>query len=377
MPVARIEIKGLTVSYGDNVAVDNIDLQVDDGELLVLLGPSGCGKTTTMRSIAGLEKPVAGSITIGDRAVFDSDQKINQPPSQRDVGMVFQSYAIWPHKTVMDNVAFPLRVKRVPRSAVREQAIEALKLVGLEDMADRGASRLSGGQMQRVALARSLVMKPQALLLDEPLSNLDAKLREKLRFEIKGLLQSLGITAVYVTHDQDEALALADRIAVMRDGRFQQIGPPVDLYRSPASAFVANFLGSSNQFAATSAKRAGEYIEIVLNGHVKLRAREVLADGKAIADSDLDAHQVVCTIRPEAARILGDGETPGVQDDTLNGTIEIVSFMGSVTRYQVNIGDKALLEIVQQERHVAPLVVGQKVKIAVDPADVLAYAGAS
>jgi iron(III) transport system ATP-binding protein len=186
--MAEIQIRGLTVSYGDNIAVNGIDIDVADGELLVLLGPSGCGKTTTMRSIAGLETPVSGSIRVGDRVLFDSEQNLNIPASQRNIGMVFQSYAIWPHKTVIDNVAFPLRVKRTPRSQIRGQALEALELVGLTDLADRGASKLSGGQMQRVALARSLVMKPQALLLDEPLSNLDAKLRERLRFEIKALL---------------------------------------------------------------------------------------------------------------------------------------------------------------------------------------------
>jgi iron(III) transport system ATP-binding protein len=369
--MAEIHIKGLTVSYGDNVAVDGVDIDVADGELLVLLGPSGCGKTTTMRSIAGLETPVSGSIRVGDRVLFDSQQNLNIPASQRNIGMVFQSYAIWPHKTVIDNVAFPLRVKRTPRSKIRGQALEALALVGLTELADRGASKLSGGQMQRVALARSLVMKPQALLLDEPLSNLDAKLRERLRFEIKALLKELGITAVYVTHDQDEALALADRIAVMQDGRFEQIATPVEMYRQPRSLFVSHFLGSSNQFDGTARRISADELEVSLAGSVDLRSTSMLGPEESIPENG--SVRVTCTMRPETPEFLDEGQSAPRGANVVSGVVRNVNFMGSVTRYQVALPGDLVLEVVRQERHIEPLDVGTRVDLAIVPADVLVY----
>ena len=246
----EIKVRNLTVKFGDNVAVNDLSLDIEDGEMLVLLGPSGCGKTTTMRGLVGLQKPAAGSIAIGDEVVYDSTRGVNVPTNARNIGMVFQSYAIWPHLTVAQNVAFPLRMQKVPKAEIRQRVEAVLESVGLQDFGPRGASRLSGGQMQRVALARSLVMRPRMLLLDEPLSNLDAKLREKLRYELRELQQSLGMTAVYVTHDQSEALALADRIAVMRKGIIEQLAGPVEMYRNPRTSFVADFLGVDNIFAA-------------------------------------------------------------------------------------------------------------------------------
>jgi iron(III) transport system ATP-binding protein len=231
----KIAIENLTKRYGSVVAVDDLTLTIANGELLVLLGPSGCGKTTTMRAIVGLEEPTAGRITVGDSVVYDASRGINVPSNRRQMGMVFQSYAIWPHKTVGENVIYPLERQGVARAEIAERLAQTLALVGLSNFADRGASLLSGGQMQRVALARSIIAQPRVLLLDEPLSNLDAKLRDHLRFELREIQQRLGITAVYVTHDQTEALALADRIAVMRDGKIIQLDTPTAIYQRPAN----------------------------------------------------------------------------------------------------------------------------------------------
>jgi iron(III) transport system ATP-binding protein len=248
----KVDVRGLTLKYGDAVAVSDLDLTVDEGEALVLLGQSGCGKTSTMRCIAGLETPASAVITIGDQTVFDSGSGINRPPNKRNVGMVFQSYAIWPHMTVFENVAFPLKMKGRKKAELRAAVHETLELVGLDHLADRGASLLSGGQMQRVALARSLAMQPSVLLLDEPLSNLDARLRHRLRMELRELQLRLNVTSLYVTHDQDEALALADRIALMQSGRIVQIGKPHEIYSHPRSASIAEFLGVGNIIPVTS-----------------------------------------------------------------------------------------------------------------------------
>src|SRR5919201_3107733 len=231
-------------------AVDDISIEVEEGELFTLLGPSGCGKTTTLRCIAGLEMPDRGEISIAGRVLFSSEQRVRVPANERGLGMVFQSYAIWPHMDVFKNVAFPLQVlprrKRPGRKELQERVERALATVKLDHLASRQATDLSGGQQQRLALARALVMEPPLLLLDEPLSNLDAKLREEMVFELKRLQRELGVTGVYVTHDQTEALAMSNRIAVMRDGKIEQIGKPRDVYEAPKSRFVADFIGTSN-----------------------------------------------------------------------------------------------------------------------------------
>src|SRR5579872_1593342 len=227
-------------------ALDGVTFTVPEGSLFTLLGASGSGKTTTLRSVAGLERPDAGLIEIGDVAVFDGSRALFVPPNKRDLGMVFQSYAIWPHMTVFDNVAFPLRVKRKGRAEIRDAVERTLTLMNMEHLAKRSATLLSGGQQQRLALARAIVGSPRLLLLDEPLSNLDAKLRERMRFELKRLQVETGITTVYVTHDQMEALALSDEIALMHEGRIVQQGSPAQIYHAPASAYVADFIGSTN-----------------------------------------------------------------------------------------------------------------------------------
>jgi iron(III) transport system ATP-binding protein len=242
----QIEVDGLIVHYGDVMAVKGVSFAVRRGEHLTLLGPSGCGKTTTLRAIAGLEHPSAGEIRIGGRTVYSSSRRVNVPTEKRGVSMVFQSYAIWPHMTAFDNVAYGLRVRRLGKQEIAEKVRWALDLVRLGELADRSAAKLSGGQQQRVALARSFVFSPTVILFDEPFSNLDAKLRAEMRLEIKELQRQLGITSVYVTHDQEEALAISDRVIVMNAGIIDQIGTPNEIYDTPRSTFVADFVGAAN-----------------------------------------------------------------------------------------------------------------------------------
>src|SRR6478736_555836 len=230
-----VTLNGVGRHFGALKAVDRVNLSVEHGEFVTLLGPSGCGKTTTLRMVAGLEQNTAGRISIGDRVVSDAAAGFFVPPDHRQLGMVFQSYAIWPHMTVFDNVAYPLRIRRRPRSEIRERVQAALRLVEMEGFADRPAPALSGGQQQRVAIARALVFEPEVLLLDEPLSNLDARLRAQMGDEFRSLQKRLGITTLYVTHDQDEAMALSDRVVLMRSGKILQVGPPQDIYQRPNS----------------------------------------------------------------------------------------------------------------------------------------------
>jgi len=242
----RIDVKDLVVRYGDQVAVNGVSFTVGRGEHVTLLGPSGCGKTTTLRAIAGLEQPSGGSIHIDGQAMYDASVRQNVPTEHRGVSMVFQSYAVWPHMTVFDNVAYGLRVRKQSQAELKANAEKALDLVQMRHLADRGASKLSGGQQQRVALARAIAFSPTVVLFDEPLSNLDAKLRAEMRVELRELQRRLDITSVYVTHDQEEALAISDRVIVMNVGVIEQIGAPEEIYNKPRSRFVADFVGSAN-----------------------------------------------------------------------------------------------------------------------------------
>jgi iron(III) transport system ATP-binding protein len=241
-----IKVDGLSKRFGDKLVIDNVSFVAADGEFVSLLGPSGCGKTTTLRCVAGLETPDAGRIEIGGRVVFDAAQGVAVPPHQRNLGMVFQSYAIWPHLTVFENVAFPLQIRKLAKVEIARRVGETLGLVGLGDLGERKSSELSGGQQQRIAVARAIVQSPDAMLLDEPLSNLDAKLRDRTRAEIHRLQRALKIAAMYVTHDQAEALALSDRVLVMNEGRVVQEGTPRQIYEEPASEFVADVVGAAS-----------------------------------------------------------------------------------------------------------------------------------
>jgi iron(III) transport system ATP-binding protein len=287
--VSHLVLSGLTKSFGGPPVVDRVDLAIEEGESVVLLGPSGCGKTSTLRSIAGLETPTRGRISIGERTVFDSGRGVDVPTHSRDIGMVFQSYAIWPHMSVEQNVAFPLDVMRLDAADKRSRVADALEMVGLGALATRSATALSGGQQQRVAIARALVRRSPVMLLDEPLSNLDAKLREQMRLELRKLLKQVGMTAVYVTHDQEEALMLSDRIAVMNAGRLVEVGAPRALYLRPRTLFGATFLGAAETLRVHNRRGSGVETEL---GELQLERRS-----DDIADPDHVG------IRPEAIRV--------------------------------------------------------------------------
>jgi iron(III) transport system ATP-binding protein len=322
-----IRIAGLVKKFGETTVLPGLDLDVATGELLVLLGPSGCGKTTTMRCVAGLETPTAGRISIGGVTVFDDATRIDVPIEERRVGMVFQSYAIWPHMTVFENVAFPLQIANVPKPDVRERVMEMLALVGLETYAGRGASYLSGGQMQRVALARSLIHQPAVLLMDEPLSNLDARLRDRLRVLLRELQSRFKTTALYVTHDQQEALALADRIVVLDAGTILQTGAPQELYRAPVSRTVADFLGYGNIFAVSPAPQAAGTVQLETSGQF-LAAAAVPGGAGAYA----------ACVRPNDIRLAPAGSAAsnlGPAVNTLPGVVVMASFQGSFVQYRV------------------------------------------
>ncbi|MGV9799627.1 ABC transporter ATP-binding protein [Mycobacterium sp. NPDC003449] len=346
-----IRVEGLTLRYGQAVAVRDLDLTVGDGESLVLLGESGCGKTSTMRCIAGLERPSAGRIGIGGDVLFDGERNIDRPPHKRNIGMVFQSYAIWPHMTVFENVAFPLTMQRVAKADIATRVRETLELVGLESFADRGASALSGGQMQRVALARSVVMEPSVMLLDEPLSNLDARLRHRLRGDLRALQSRLGLTSVYVTHDQEEALALADRIAMMQHGRIVQIGRPNEIYAKPLSAAIADFLGVGNILPVQALDSTGVRIT---DSAVTLRVAPYDGSG------DLKA-----CIRGEDIAV-GDDLDAGM--NVLEATLLTKEFLGASATYRVSIAENTELEIIGGKHRQLAAAPGDTVRIGI-PAD--------
>lgn len=338
-------------------AIDGVSLDVETGKLLTLLGPSGCGKTTTLRCLAGLERPDRGRIAIDGRVVFDADKGIFVPPSERSLGMVFQSYAIWPHMTVFENVAFPLRVARDRKYSAAEIEHEVgrvLEMVQLSGYERRASTRLSGGQQQRLAFARGLVRQPNLLLLDEPLSNLDAKLREQMRVELKRLQRTLGVTTVYVTHDQSEALALSDEIAVFSAGRIIQRGSPQQVYRRPASQFVADFVGSANFFHGTIAAATAEGATVETpHGTMRCSFAEEVRSGQA----------VVVTARPEDLTI--SDTHPGDGLNVFAGKIAHRVFLGEVIDYFVDLGEG--LEIrVRAAPHV-DLAIGHAVHVGIRP----------
>ncbi len=339
-------------------AVGGVSLEVETGKLLTLLGPSGCGKTTTLRSVAGLEKPDEGRIVIDGEAVFDSAEGINVPANRRGIGMVFQSYAIWPHMTVFENVAFPMRVaqdRKYSNAEIEEMVARALDMVRLGGYQSRSSTQLSGGQQQRLALARGLVKEPKLLLLDEPLSNLDAKLREQMRFELKRLQLELGLTTLYVTHDQAEALALSDEIAVMDSGHVIQRGTPYEIYHKPVTEFVAAFIGSTNILRGRVESAMGvDGMGSVATPHGSLRC----SFSKAAAAQD----DVIIVIRPEDIRL--SGEAPGESRNVFPGKVANRIFLGEVIDYLIDSGDE---EIRVRARPEWDFQIGAQVHIMLPP----------
>ncbi|GAA1501816.1 ABC transporter ATP-binding protein [Nocardioides humi] len=322
--MSDVTIDRLGLDYGDNTVLKDISFHVAEGEFVTLLGPSGCGKTTTLMSIAGLAAPTRGSITCGEVTLFDGARRINRPPERRDCGVVFQSYAIWPHMSVADNVAYPLRLRRRPKAEIAAAVAETLALVGMGDLAERYPHELSGGQQQRVAMARAVVYSPRVLLLDEPLSNLDAKLREQARVWLKDIQARLGLTTIFVTHDQDEALAMSDRIVVMKDGAIEQIGAPEEVYREPSSPFVASFLGSSNLIAGTVVGSSGGRTDVRIGQDGAVLALDAPV-GAAVRDVQL-------MVRPEDVELSEQARDRA----SIPVRIESRMFLGSHYRYGVS-----------------------------------------
>ncbi|HWE20967.1 MAG TPA: ABC transporter ATP-binding protein [Hyphomicrobiaceae bacterium] len=353
--MAGITIRGLTKRYaGEAAAVRDLALDVADGSFVTLLGPSGCGKTTTLRLIAGFLRPDAGTIEAGGKLVSSPEHVV--PPEARGMGMVFQNYAVWPHKTVYENVVFGLKLRRIPAPEARAKVRDALALVNLAGLEDRLPGELSGGQQQRVALARSLVVEPGILLLDEPLSNLDAKLRERMRGELKDLQRRTGITFVYVTHDQAEALALSDKIAVIQSGRLVQLGTPREVYERPASRDVADFMGLVNLVRATVAAADGPRLTL------RTAAGWIIeAEGKA---PGRPGTEVEVAIRPENVH-LGAPEAPEASGPN-RARIADSTFLGSLMEYQVALQDGSLLRA--QAHPSLQFAVGDEVTVRLDTA---------
>jgi len=317
--MSSVALQSVTKRFGEHVAVRQFSLEITEGEFLVLLGPSGCGKTTTLRMIAGFVEPTAGRILFGGRDVTDL------PPYRRNTGLVFQGYALFPHLSVFENVAFGLRMRKLDKVSIEKRALDALRLVRLDQLGERMPRQLSGGQQQRVALARALVIEPEILLLDEPLSNLDAKLREEVRLEIRQLQRRLGLTTVMVTHDQEEALSVADRLVVMNDGEIQQIGSQRELYNHPSNQFVANFIGRTNFFT----------------GAVTAPERFRTESGIEIALAGPASPRTLLAVRPERIRLgRADGEA-----NSFAGTVEFVSYLGATTDYVVRLASGDLVAV--------------------------------
>ena len=363
--MATVTLEGVAKEFaaGTLPAVDHVSFEVADGELLVLLGPSGCGKTTTLRLIAGLEEPDAGDVWIGERLVSSADRHVCVPVEKRDIGMVFQSYAIWPHMSVFDNVAYPLRVRHAPKSVLRERVAQTLELVGLHGYAQRSATQLSGGQQQRVALARAIVFQPRLLLLDEPLSNLDARLRVHMRTELKHLQQQTGITTVFVTHDQAESMVLADRVIVMNDGHIEQIGTPREIYEQPRTRFVSEFIGMRNllrvEVTGLPSTPDDRFVQVRQATHA-LRCE--LSPDVAVQVGQ----QVVVSIRPEKLTLH---HTP-VEDgrNVWEARVATAAYYGDHREYELDVYDQRLTVTTPVEVAVDR---GERLFVACDPAEML------
>jgi len=347
--LVRVRLEDIWMSFGDQEVLRGIDLESGDGEFLTLLGPSGCGKTTLLRIIAGLYRPVRG------RVFFDDEDVTHAPPWERNIGFVFQDYALWPHMKVFDNVAYGLRIRGVPREEIRRRVLEALELVGLKGLEDRYPHQLSGGQQQRVALARAIVINPSLLLLDEPLSNLDAKIRVNVRTEIRRLQKRLGITTIYVTHDQEEALVISDRIAVLNRGVVEQVDTPWRLYYEPRTAFVADFVGQVNMYRVESMSEEDGYM------YVETEIGRLAVKPRALEGTE----NVHIVFRPEMVEIGRGRPARGV--NVLEGVVDTVQFLGNLQRIDVAVGGgRVRVETHNPLRH-GVFEAGERVYLSIDP----------
>jgi spermidine/putrescine ABC transporter ATP-binding subunit len=350
--VVDVRLEKVTKRFGKTIAVDSVDLYIKKGELFGIIGPSGCGKTTTLRLIAGLEFPDEGRIFFGEKDVTFSK------PYERNTAMVFQNYALWPHMTVYENIAYGLRLKKLTENEVRRRVKQVLELTKLEGLENRYPTQLSGGQQQRVALARALVVEPEVLLLDEPLSNLDAKLRVEMRGELRNIIKTTGITAIYVTHDQEEAMSICDRIAIMNKGRVIQVGDPMELYFNPKSFFVATFMGKSNVLKGMIKETDPMF--------VKLDGLQLRLDRKI--DDKLIGKPVYVVIRPENIKIVR--ENIDYTENIIEGEITNISFLGSHYLLSINIDSIVLQAYAEASERLSQ---GDKVKVRIDPKDILIF----
>jgi len=360
MAPAVLEFRGVSKRFQTVTAVDGVSFSIMPGEFFTLLGPSGCGKTTTLRLAAGLEEPESGEILLNGVSAAVPERGLFVPPERRRLGMVFQSYAIWPHLTVFENVAFPLRVRRESSEMIRERVSHALEIVGLGGLSERGATQLSGGQQQRVALARALVYEPALLLLDEPLSNLDAKLREQMRFELRALQRTLNLTILYVTHDQTEAMTLSDRIAVVHRGRFEQTGTPEEVYEKPTTSFVGDFLGRTIVIEATLKKTAaGQWVELADGGRIAIDSYplDALDDGAAVRLS----------ARPEDIEILPEAEP---EPNQIGAIVDQVDYLGDRFEYHVRAAGALLVLSTPKKARYGP---GAKIRLGFGPSCLIVH----
>ena len=341
----NIKIRDAVKRYGDNTIITDLSLDIKEGEFFTLLGPSGCGKTTLLRMIAGFNSIEGGDFWFNDKRINDID------PAKRNIGMVFQNYAIFPHLTVKDNVAFGLKNRKMPKDKIEVETKKFMELMHIDEYAERMPDRLSGGQQQRVALARALVIQPDVLLMDEPLSNLDAKLRVEMRTVIKEIQNSVGITTVYVTHDQEEAMAVSDRIAVMNNGDIQHIGTPKDLYQRPANLFVATFIGRTNVIDGTL---------VCEDGKVFLQVRDYKLELDTVKDEFKKDAKVTVSIRPEEL-LISDENAPG-----MTAIIDDSIFLGLNTHYMVHLEDGTRLEIIQESKIDSIIPKGTKIHLAIN-----------
>jgi ABC-type Fe3+/spermidine/putrescine transport system ATPase subunit len=351
----NLRLENLTKRFGNLVAVDQVNLEIEEGEFICFLGPSGCGKTTVLRMITGFETVTEGNV------IFDGKMINDLIPQKREFGIVFQSYALFPNMTVQENIAFGLKVRKMPKKAISERVDQMLDLIGLRDWRNLYPAQLSGGQQQRVALVRALAPNPQVLLLDEPLSALDAKIRVRLRAEIKRLQQELKKTMIYVTHDQEEALSIADRVVVMEIGQFRQVGKPIDIYKYPASSFVADFVGTSNFFKGTRT-----------DDLVRTETREFRVSKSASPSKE----EVFLAIRPEKIEVFKYGEPPGHLEPSnlVGGRIDVVTFLGAAVRLVVNVdGEEVISDVIEKEFEQRQLKPGDEVVLYFPPEAFIIY----